>query len=489
MGSSTAFLTGFVDAANRNMYETRMAAHQESVEARADFQWKERNTEAIARQDKLIADNITLENQRLEDSRAFDITDAEREREEQEDRDKEELSKRLIALNSEFANNPEALAKALLAGQDGFNLYNIGARHDPSGRLMLPEEILDNDVNKYVRNSAPQYYVGREDEWMETAAARQFKDLVRAQGGKSGLDSLVREGGTFRPVYTDGVLTGAEVIYADPDMYEPLQFERDRLDIAFSTSINAINQLMPDLLLDKEGNILKGDAAIAINILRNRALKEYSRVRSAGQSVDESYLVNRVFEEFEALVPALAGDNKQRADNLINDTLYVDTIANMSGEELFLIHQNLGDRIRLSDNDIITPGSPANTSRMQAVGDAIEDNAMFKAYVGELEDEPVGAGAIVPPPLTGNPALDARNLREVEEAQQRAVVEADKIVTRTNNVVNRLSAELDAANLNITKQQERGAGDVALRPLFHAALAAQKEAVAAREAFSPLIAE
>ena len=49
MGSSTAFLTGFVDAANRNMYETRMAAHQESVEARADFQWKERNTEAIAR--------------------------------------------------------------------------------------------------------------------------------------------------------------------------------------------------------------------------------------------------------------------------------------------------------------------------------------------------------------------------------------------------------------------------------------------------------
>ena len=136
---------------------------------------------------------------------------------------------------------------------------------------------------------------------------------------------------------------------------------------------------------------------------------------------------------------------------------------------------------------------------MQSVGDAIEASEVFKAYVGELEDEPVGAGAIVPPPLTGNPALDARNLREVEEAQQRAVVEADKIVTRTNNVVNRLSAELDAANLNITKQQERGAGDVALRPLFqqleksqnnlNAALAAQKEAVAAREAFSPLIAE
>ena len=105
----------------------------------------------------------------------------------------------------------------------------------------------------------------------------------------------------------------------------------------------------------------------------------------------------------------------------------------------------------------------------------------------------------MPPPLTGNPALDARNLREVEEAQQRAVVEADKIVTRTNNVVNRLSAELDAANLNITKQQERGAGDVALRPLFqqleksqnnlNAALAAQKEAVAAREAFSPPVVE
>ena len=42
MGLSTAFLTGFVSAANKSMYETRMAAHEESVEARKDFQWRQR---------------------------------------------------------------------------------------------------------------------------------------------------------------------------------------------------------------------------------------------------------------------------------------------------------------------------------------------------------------------------------------------------------------------------------------------------------------
>jgi hypothetical protein len=130
---------------------------------------------------------------------------------------------------------------------------------------------------------------------------------------------------------------------------------------------------------------------------------------------------------------------------------------------------------------------------------AISTNPAFMQFIEAQKAEAAAVGvpgAIKP---TGNPALDARNLREVEEVQQRAVVEADRIVTRTNNVVDRLTGEVNAQTENITRQQERGAGDAALRPLFqqleksqnnlNAALAAQKEAVAAREAFSPLIAE
>ena len=32
MGAGTAFLTGFVDAANQSRYEKRMAAHEESIQ-------------------------------------------------------------------------------------------------------------------------------------------------------------------------------------------------------------------------------------------------------------------------------------------------------------------------------------------------------------------------------------------------------------------------------------------------------------------------
>ena len=57
MGAGTAFLTGFVDAANRSRYEKRMAEHEESIQDRADFTWKERDEEARAR---------ALEDQRTE---------------------------------------------------------------------------------------------------------------------------------------------------------------------------------------------------------------------------------------------------------------------------------------------------------------------------------------------------------------------------------------------------------------------------------------
>ena len=57
MGAGTAFLTGFVDAANQSRYEKRMAAHEQSIQDRADFTWKERDDEARAR---------ALEDQRTE---------------------------------------------------------------------------------------------------------------------------------------------------------------------------------------------------------------------------------------------------------------------------------------------------------------------------------------------------------------------------------------------------------------------------------------
>ena len=408
MGLSTAFLTGFVDAANRDMYETRMAAHQESVEARANFQWKQRKDEEDAREDEQIKAKNAREDRLTTEQRTYNWdTDAKVRADQvtadraEQDRLAQERAPMIAALHPElteeqvnmWSRQPETVITGLINSASEGQTWS--AKHN---RLVSKQEVELANATRRVEFNRPTSTNGipMPDNLYPTTPYGRMLQSYFASGRDE--EDLIADGYTKNVTYdANGVPNGAEVIYADPDMYEPLQFERDRLDIAFSTSINAINQLMPDLLFDKEGNILKGDAAIAINILRNRALKEYSKIRSTGQSIDENYIVNRVFEEFEALVPALAGDNKQRADNLINDTLYVDTIATMSGEELFLIHQNLGDRIRLSDNDIITPGSPVDTRRMQAVGDAIEDNAMFKAYVGELEGETGGAGT--PPPL------------------------------------------------------------------------------------------
>ena len=55
MGLSAAFLGGFIDAANRSVYENRMAKHEQSIQDRADY--REDQKEAKARADK-VADNI-----------------------------------------------------------------------------------------------------------------------------------------------------------------------------------------------------------------------------------------------------------------------------------------------------------------------------------------------------------------------------------------------------------------------------------------------
>jgi hypothetical protein len=298
MGSSTAFLTGFVDAANRNMYETRMAAHQESVEARADFQWKERNTEAIARQDKLIADNITLENQRLEDSRAFDITDAEREREEQEDRDKEELSKRLIALNPEFANNPEALAKALLAGRDGLHLYtNSKYRYRADGSLISARDIVDEDTKEYVMASAPLSWRDN-PAWMNTEAAIEFAERVRSEGGRSGLATFNDAGMSFENILDEeGAVIGSRIARA-PELREPYKITDKDLEIARVTAFERLVQggltdmKMIDGQFPSDNPILFG----GLTRLIDTAMQEFGEQRStaAGQYVTMSLIMDEV---------------------------------------------------------------------------------------------------------------------------------------------------------------------------------------------------
>jgi hypothetical protein len=302
MGSSTAFLTGFVDAANRNMYETRMAAHQESVEARADFQWKERNTEAIARQDKLIADNITLENQRLEDSRAFDITDAEREREEQEDRDKEELSKRLIALNPEFANNPEALAKALLAGRDGLHLYtNSKYRYRADGSLISARDIVDEDTKEYVMASAPLSWRDN-PAWMNTEAAIEFAERVRSEGGRSGLATFNDAGMSFENILDEeGAVIGSRIARAQ-DQGEPWEVKQIEINTARDHIMSHLSNIPGLTGIDMiDGNFRVDNPALfsGIDTMVQNTIRRYAELKTTqeGQYAIVTQVANQILSE------------------------------------------------------------------------------------------------------------------------------------------------------------------------------------------------
>ena len=493
MGLSTAFLTGFVDAANRDRYETRMAAHEQSIEDRADFKWKQRDDEERARELEDIKNKNAREDLLLKDSQTYEaglLVDEIAAQRTEDDRLAAQRGPIIASLHPEFT--PEQVDMWSRQSETAFNNL-IGQARDgetwlaAENRFTNQIEVKINDANILVDTMRPSGMA--EGVLVGTPWGKMLQENF-LQGNNT--QFLEQQG--YTPNYiTDenGVIIGAEVVYANPDIYEPIPSERVRLDEAIDRKVNVLNDAIPGLLFDAEGDILAGDAAIAVNNLRQRALEEYIRLRSSGVYIDERSLVDRVFEGFREFMPALAEGNRQPADNLINDITYVDTISGMSGEELFLIHDNLGSRIKLSDNGIVNTG---DVDRMQAVGDAIEASEVFRAYIGELEGRSVRPEAIVPPPPTGNPTLDARNRREAEKAQQRIVVEADRIVTRTNKVVDRLTGEVNTQTANITRQQERGAADTALKPLFQqleiaqkeltAALADQKEAVAAREALN-----
>ena len=72
MGLSAAFLGGFVDAANRSVYENRMAKHEQSIQDRANFREDEKEAKARARQDKLLADKNKREDRLITDAQTYE---------------------------------------------------------------------------------------------------------------------------------------------------------------------------------------------------------------------------------------------------------------------------------------------------------------------------------------------------------------------------------------------------------------------------------
>lgn len=434
MGLSTAFLTGFVGAANRDMYQKRMAAHEESVEARADFQYKQRRDEEDAREDELLADSIALEDQRLKDSQTYEaglLVNKIAAQRTEDDRLAKERAPIIAELHPQLT--PEQVDMWSRQSETAFNNL-ISQAHDgetwlaAENRFTNQIEVKINDANILVDTMRPSGMA--EGVLVGTPWGRMLQ-----QNFLQGKNTQFLEQQGYTPNYIrdeNGVIIGAEVVYVDPDTYEPEQYEYDNLSSAANTVLSVINTMTPDdLILDSEGNILQGDMRIAFHNLEQLASDLY--VREKGR-MRENRAVDEVFTKERLELLAELTDTRMELPNyflaLASDpasieSMTLDIQAMDDVDELLDIYDNLFARKELHRQEIL----PADEVAIDAVLLAISNNPKLMEYREAQEAEAAAAGVPEPEDISrnqlpedvqgiitvpGEPVVAARRLRGEE---------------------------------------------------------------------------
>ena len=388
MGSSTAFLTGFVDAANRNMYETRMAAHQESVEARADFQWKERNTEAIARQNQLLEDKNKRE----------DL---------QQDNEEQRIIDGNLAIMQRFyPDMPEADQLAAANNPNGVGYipgyYSGGIRWDTEKGNF--ETQLDSDTRvagvqaMHLKRSDVSDEMFRESQWFAF-----LRDTI-LRTGESEID-LKNRG--YTPLYQTDPTTGFVSItpqYIDPNI--PTQYTLDNSEntsfsMLKSQALNKLNAIV-GFDLGPGGEILEpGIFTGIVEELTGVAVRNYSKAKANGESLLPS-------EPFSQVIALAFGQSNENVEDITEEKLKmganaISTYSNNpeglasadeSLETLESVYENIRVRIHITE---MFPNAPAlskmltgstNLQTLYDISDAIRKNPTFIAEFGLPEGEP-----------------------------------------------------------------------------------------------------
>jgi len=314
MGAGTAFLTGFVDAANQSRYEKRMAEHEESIQDRADFTWKERDGETRARvleDQKTEAGTQTARDiaqaglqataatalagtQTARDIaqagflttaaglvRTDDLTDQTR----AEEKAIEQLTEQLIAITPSLADNPEALARALQSGEEGlFLVVNSGFRYDPDGSLISKRDIIDRDTKAYVMANAPLSWRGNEDAWMLTEAAIEFAEMVRKEGGRTGRVAFNDAEKNFEDILDeDGNVIGARIVRPaaeGPEQYRLTAADNEEFIDLKREAYNSFNRIMKLTLGENNVPLTPGVYTSVVEGVTGLAAAAYSNAQT-----------------------------------------------------------------------------------------------------------------------------------------------------------------------------------------------------------------
>ena len=464
MGLSTAFLTGFVGAANRDMYQKRMAAHEESVEARADFQWRQRRDEEDAREDELLADSIALEDQRLKDSQTYEAGLLVNEIAAQRTEDDRLAAKRapiIAELHPEFT--PEQVDMWSRQSETAFNNL-ISQAHDgetwlaAENRFTNQIEVKINDANILVDTMRPSDMA--EGILVGTPWGRMLQ-----QNFLQGKNTQFLEQQGYTPNYIrdeNGVIIGAEVVYADPDMYEPDQYEYNNLSSAANRVLAVINDMTPgDLILDSEFNILQGDLARAFHNLEQLASDRY--VKGKGR-IRENKAVDSVFTKERLELLAELTDTRMELPNyflaLASDpasveSMMLDIQAMDDVDELLDIYNNLFARKELHRQEIL----PADEVAIDAVLLAISNNPTLMEY-REAQAAVTEPAAAVEPVVEPAAAVEPGPVVEVEaaeaaEAAAAAIMNTEDGRTKMNAAVEAFNAQGDKETLGVGRLSKR----------------------------------
>jgi hypothetical protein len=292
MGSNIGgFVNGFVKQVNRNTEAAKMAEYEQSIYDRKRQDeledWRADNKALIDRDTALFGQQTSRDTAlfaaneaaaKLEnDNKLVAITDAEK-------KEIAQLTETLIALNPEFANDPEALAMALKSGTDGLYLYtNSQFRYQPDGSLMSAKDIVDRDTREYVMASAPLSWRDN-PAWMNTEAAIEFAERVRSEGGRSGLATFNDAGMSFENILDeDGNVIGARIARPaaeGPEQYRLTAADNEEFIDLKREAYNSFNRIMKLTLGENNVPLTPGVYTSVVEGVTGLAAAAYSNAQT-----------------------------------------------------------------------------------------------------------------------------------------------------------------------------------------------------------------
>ena len=504
MGSNIGgFVNGFVKQVNRDMEAAKMAEYEQFIHDQQLEDWKIKENEKQRIDQEAAATEATrLENAATARATAEGVLNAQQAGFQAEAirlANEEDYDAKLAYVMQQFPNLPEDMAKIYAQGdikhitamKEGENTYL-----PDQNRFTTRMEVLQENAEFMagVTHPDPSNYADgfryEDTDWYK-------KKVLSILEGQS-LYELEQEGWSQELVLNEaGQIIDIPAVFKDPNMHTPESWEREAIQDAVDVKLSFLNSSSP-YLFDASGNLLKGDAAIAVNSLRQKVLTEYVRLRSLGHTdVDEQRITDAIFDPFIDFLPAVSPENREAVDGILNANNRLDVIERMTNiDDLTNIYKNLNDRIELSNNDIIQTG---DVYKMQEVADAIDNNSTFKSYMAELSDESVVLPEDAPRVLlsgpggeAGNPILDEQLRKEAERINTEKVENARATISGAQRQLNALNDRVQrlSNNINAQKQKMEEAGiPISNIPqtLYDQLSEAQRKLVAGQQRFGSII--